>query len=249
MSDSVLVRREHSCTVLTINRPDTHNAVNKQVAEHLGLALEAANEDPSVRTVILTGSGDNFCAGADLKAVARGEAIRPTDARRNAWGFAGYVDHPVSKPTIAAVNGPAVGGGFELVLASDLAVAADTAYFALPEVRHGIFAAAGGTSRLPMQLAPKFALNAILTGDRLSVGDALSLGLINSISRPADLLDEALRIASLIAANPANAVSAALRVARAAPRSGRMPDASSRDLAAKEWSALQAAAQRRRLTK
>jgi crotonobetainyl-CoA hydratase len=131
---AVLTERRGRVLLVTINRPQARNAVNAAVATGLGDALEQADADDGIWAVIVTGAGDQaFCAGADLKAVSRGESLSPPDPRRAAWGFAGYVAHPISKPTIAAVNGFALGGGTEIALASDLVVAADTASFGLPE--------------------------------------------------------------------------------------------------------------------
>src|SRR5262249_47582231 len=149
----VLTRQEGRVLVVTLNRPRVRNAVNLAVSLALGDALERAEADRDIWAVVVTGAGDKaFCAGADLKAVARGETIMPADPRRAAWGFAGYVSHHISKPTIAAVNGFALGGGTEICLASDLVVAARTASFGLPEVRRGLYAGAGGVFRLPAQI-------------------------------------------------------------------------------------------------
>jgi crotonobetainyl-CoA hydratase len=144
----VLVERLGHTLLVTLNRPHALNAVNAELSAAAGTALEEADHDRDVRAVVLIGAGDRaFCAGADLKALARGEAIAAPG--REGRGFLGYVRHPISKPTIAAVNGFAPGGGTELVLASDLAVAADTAVFGLPEVSRGIFAPRAGSSGSP----------------------------------------------------------------------------------------------------
>ena len=117
-----LVDRAGNVMVITINRPDARNAINAAVSIGVGDALDEAQNDPDVRAVVLTGAGDkSFCAGADLKAIARRESIYHPD--HSEWGFAGYVQHFIDKPTIAAVNGIALGGGTELALASDLVVA------------------------------------------------------------------------------------------------------------------------------
>ena len=152
--------------VITLNRPAARNAVNLAVALGVGDVLEQAEHDRDIWAVVLTGAGNQaFCAGADLKSVARGESLSPADPVRAAWGFAGYVSHHVSKPTIAAVNGFALGGGTELALASDLVVAAESASFGLPEVKRGILAGAGGVFRLPAQIPKKVAMEMILTGE------------------------------------------------------------------------------------
>jgi crotonobetainyl-CoA hydratase len=211
-SDAVVVERDEHVLLVVLNRPEARNAVDGALTLALGTALEEADHDPEVRAVVLTGSGDaSFCAGADLKAIARGESLNPPGTE--AWGFAGLVNHPISKPIVAAVNGTAVGGGTELVLACDLAVAADTATFGLPEVRRGLIAAAGGLVRLPEQLPRKLAMQLILTGRPIDAATALQWGLVNEVV-PADrVLETALALAHQIAGNAPLAVQASKRVA------------------------------------
>jgi crotonobetainyl-CoA hydratase len=208
----LLVEQRGPVRILTLNRPDVRNAVDAELATRLGDALDDAARDNGVRVLILTGSGDTFCAGADLTAVSRGERPHHRDPSKD-WGFAGYVRHLISKPTIAAVNGPAVGGGVEIVLASDLAVAADSAYFRLPEVRHGVFPAAGGVFRLPAQVPRKIGLEMVLTGSSLDAARAAEVGLVNRVARPAELLDASLELARCVAEGNPLAVQAAKRVA------------------------------------
>lgn len=133
--------------------------------------------------------------------------------RERAWGFAGYVEHHISKPTIAAVNGTALGGGTELTLASDLAVASETATFGLPEVKRGILAAAGGAFRLGQQLPRKIAMEMMLTGEPISAPRALELGLVNAVVPQAQVMDAALKMAARITANAPLAVQASKRIA------------------------------------
>lgn len=211
---AVLVERRGAVMVLTLNRPEVRNAVNLAVHLGVGEALQAAERDPAVRAVVITGAGDQaFCAGADLKALSRGERSLPDDPAQLAWGFAGYVSHHISKPTIAAVNGFALGGGTEIVLASDLAVASETATFGLPEVKRGIFAGAGGAFRLPAQLPLKIGMEMLLTGEPLSAARAVELGLINAVVRAGQALDAALRLAERIAVNAPLSVQASKRLA------------------------------------
>ena len=151
---AVLVEHTGHVCVLTINRPDARNAINTAVTDALGLAMRAADDDPEVRVIVLTGSGhQSFCAGADLKALSRGENIGPSDPGRRSGALPASSSHPVCTPVIAAVNGTALGGGTELVLSADLAVAAESASFGLPEVKRGLFAAAaarsGSSTRCP----------------------------------------------------------------------------------------------------
>jgi len=216
----VLVERDDHVLLVVLNRPEARNAVDGRLTLGVGTALEEAEHDPEVRAIVLTGAGVSFCAGADLKALARGESLNPPGTE--SWGFAGVVTHPISKPVIAAVNGTAFGGGTELVLASDLAVAADTATFGLPEVRRGLTAAAGGLVRLPEQLPRKVAMQLILTGQPIDADTALRWGLVNEVV-PADrLLETALALAHQIASNAPLAVQASKRVAQGI-RDGSIP--------------------------
>jgi crotonobetainyl-CoA hydratase len=220
-ADTVLVERDGHVLVVTLNRPEARNAVNGDVALGVGTAFEEAEHDREIRAVVLTAAGDvSFCAGADLKALARGESLSPPGTE--AWGFAGVVNHPISKPVIVAVNGTALGGGTELVLASDLAVAVDTATFGLPEVRRGLIAAAGGLVRLPEQLPRKFAMRLILTGEPIDAETALRWGLVNAVVPADQLRDAALDLARRIAANAPLAVQASKRVAQGI-RAGAVP--------------------------
>jgi crotonobetainyl-CoA hydratase len=212
--DAVRVERRGRVLLATINRPDARNAVNRAVWEGLGGALELAESDDQIWAFVVTGAGDKaFCAGADLKAVSRGEPIQPADPRALAWGFAGYVRHHISKPTIAAVNGFALGGGTEISLASDLVVAADTAVFGLPEVKRGILAGAGGVFRLPAQIPRKVAMEMILTGEPVSARRALELGLVNRVVPQGQVVEAAVGLAEAICANAPLSVQASKRVA------------------------------------
>lgn len=211
----VLTERVGHTLIVTINRPEIRNAINLATHMGVGAALDEADADTEIRSVIVTGAGDkSFCAGADLKAAARGESLMPTDPSTRGWGFAGYVEHQISKPTIAAVNGVALGGGTELVLASDLAIAADHATFGLPEVKRGVLAAAGGVIRLPRQIGSKRAMELLLTGDAISAEEALELGLINQIVPAEKLLDAALALAERINVNAPLSVQASKRIAK-----------------------------------
>jgi crotonobetainyl-CoA hydratase len=220
-----------------INRPEAMNAVNRDVATGIGDALERAEADTTLRAVVLTGSGDRaFSAGADLKALARGEPTSHGDHPE--WGFAGYVRHFVSVPTIAAVNGFALGGGTELCLASDLVVAAETAQFGLPEVRRGVLAAAGGAFRLPRDMPRKVAMEMILTGRPIDVRQAQAWGLVNRISSRESLLADALSLAEEIAANAPLSVRSSKRIAYGAVAGDPAGEAAFWDVNAAEWAAV-----------
>jgi crotonobetainyl-CoA hydratase len=214
-NSAVLVERRGHVMVLTLNRPEVHNACNLAMWLEAGEALEQAAADPEVRVVVVTGAGERtFSAGADLKAIMRGEPARPDDPVKASWGFAGIANHPISKPIIAAVNGNALGGGTELVLGCDLAVAVETARFGLSEVKVGLFAAGGGVFRLGRELPPKLAMEMILTGDPIDAHRALELGLINRVVPHAQLMETALALADKIAANAPLSVQASKRLAR-----------------------------------
>lgn len=209
---AVRTERRENILVITINRPEARNAVNGEVSTLLGNALHEADTDPEIRAVVVTGAGDkSFCAGADLKAISRGEDIFPAENRE--WGFAGMMQQYVSVPVIAAVNGTALGGGSEIALACDLVVSADHAVFGLPEVKRGLIAAAGGAFRLVEQLPHRVAMEMLLTGEPISADRALELHLINRVVPADKLMDEALELAGVIAANAPLAVQASKRVA------------------------------------
>ncbi|HUS22097.1 MAG TPA: crotonase/enoyl-CoA hydratase family protein [Aeromicrobium sp.] len=190
--------------IITLNRPDALNAVNAALSTAVGEGLEAAVADPDVRVIVITGTGRAFCAGADLKELAQGRSIHAEG--HSEWGFAGLIQHWVDKPVIAAVNGFAMGGGTEITLACDLAVAADTAKFGLPEVKRGLYAAAGGVIRLQRQVPMKRALELVLTGEGIDADTAAAWGLINRVVPAGSELEVALELANVIAANAPLAV-------------------------------------------
>jgi crotonobetainyl-CoA hydratase len=215
------VARDGHVLIITINRPEVMNAINGDVSLRVGEALEEAESDPDIRAVVITGSGDRaFSAGADLKAAARGENLRA--AGHPEWGFAGYVRHLISKPTLAAVNGFALGGGTEIALASDLVIALARAEFGLPEVKRGLIAAAGGVIRLPRLLPRKVAMEMMMTGEPISAAEAQRWGLVNRVVED-DVLDAALELARRIASNAPLAVQASKRTAYGII-DGRIPD-------------------------
>lgn len=207
MSDAVLTEVIDRTLVITINRPEARNAVNREVAEGVAAALDVLDADPDLRVGVLTGAGTAFCAGMDLKAFGRGE--RPVIEGR---GFAGLVAAPPVKPLIAAVEGWALAGGFELALACDLVVASREAMFGLPEVKRGLTAAAGGLFRLPRRVPYHLAMELILTGRPMPATDAAGLGLVNRLAEPGEALAAAIALADEIAVNAPLAVAASKRV-------------------------------------
>ena len=214
--DVVQLRRVGAhIAVVTINRPRSRNAISAAVAQALDAYVKTIEGDPSIRVAILTGAGQQaFCAGADLKEMSSGS---PTHARSTVdGGFAGFVFAPRRKLWIAAVNGAAVAGGFELMLACDMAIASTGAIFALPEVKRGLAATAGGVFRLPRALPRAIALEMIATGDPMDAQRAFALGLVNRVVAPELVLAEALRLAESVSANAPLSVAWSLEVARRA---------------------------------
>jgi crotonobetainyl-CoA hydratase len=200
--------------IITLNRPYAMNAVNADLSAAVGAALEEIDADPAVQVGIVTGTGRAFCAGADLKALNAGQDVGAPGHPE--WGFAGLVEHPVDTPLIAAVNGFALGGGTEIMLSCDLAVLSEPATLGLPEVKRGLFAAAGGLIALPRQFPIKLAMEAALTGEPIPPEIALRWGLVNRVVPAGELMDATLALARAVAANAPLAVRASKRVVRRA---------------------------------
>jgi len=191
-------RRGH-VEILTINRPEARNAINGEVTMAMSAAFDELEADDGCSVVVLTGAGDKaFSAGMDLKAFASGEGGA---IMGGSGGFGGITQRAFPKPVIAAVNGAALAGGCEIMLACDLVVAADHATFGIPEAKRGLVAGGGGLIRLPKRLPLAVALELALTGDSLDAGRALALGLVNRVVPAARLMDEALALAGTIAEN------------------------------------------------
>lgn len=203
----VLVDYEDGLIIITINRPEQRNAVNRAVSLAVAAAVDELDARDDLRVGILTGAGGNFCAGMDLKAFLRGEVVR-VEGR----GLLGIVMTPPRKPLIAAVEGYALAGGCEAMLACDLAVAARDAKFGIPEVKRGLAAGAGGLLRLPRLLPPRIAMELALTGDMMSAERAAEFGLVNTLTNSGGALDEAKGLASRIIANAPLSVAASKRV-------------------------------------
>jgi enoyl-CoA hydratase len=196
--------------VITINRPQARNAVNAAVAEGITTALERLDTDDRLAVGVLTGAGGTFSAGMDLKAFLAGES--PTVKGR---GFGGLTRAEVRKPLIAAVEGWALGGGFELALACDLVVAAQDARFGLPEVSRGLVASEGGVIRLPQRLPHHVAMELLLTGDPLPATRAAEFGLVNRVVPSGQsTLDAALALAARVRRNAPLALAAVKRIVR-----------------------------------
>lgn len=198
--------------LVTLDVPKA-NAINVATSMQLYAAFVQLRDNAALRAAVLTGAGDRFfSAGWDLKAAAEGEAV---DAAHSPGGFAGLTEFfDIGKPVIAAVNGLAMGGGFELALAADLVVAADHAEFALPEVKLGIVADSGGLLRIPARVPRAIATEWLLTGRRITADEALRWGLVNRVVPAADLLATAMDLADAVEESAPLAVAAVLEVTR-----------------------------------
>jgi enoyl-CoA hydratase len=192
----VLLEHRDGILIITINRPSVRNAVNRAVALGIAAGLDELDQNPAISVGILTGAGGTFCSGMDLKAFVTGE--RPEIEGR---GLVGLTEAPPQKPLIAAVEGFALAGGCEIVLACDLVVAAEDAKFGIPEVTRGLVAGSGGLIRLPQKIPAQIALEYALTGEHFSATDARTWGLVNRICPPGQALAGATELAQTILRN------------------------------------------------
>ncbi len=209
MSDEVLMSESGGVLTVTINRPAAKNAINLAVAEGIAAAMDALDSRADLRVGVLTGAGGTFCSGMDLKAFLGGE-FPEIEGR----GFGGLTEAPPRKPLIAAVEGYALAGGFELMLACDLAVAGDSARFGIPEAKRGLVAAAGGLVRLPRVAPYRVAMEMALTGEFIDAARAYELGLVNRVVAAGEALEGAMALARAIVANGPMATAASKQVIR-----------------------------------
>jgi enoyl-CoA hydratase len=198
---------DEGVAIITIDRPEARNAIDGATALAISDLMQRVNSDRDIRVAVLTGAGGHFCAGMDLKAFLRGEVMRLPDV-----GFAGVTQARISKPLIAAIEGYALAGGFEIALACDLVIAAEDAQFGLTEVRRGLVANAGGLVRLPRQLPVKIASELVLTGEIVPAALLAHHGLINRLVPSGEALNAALGCARKIAANGPLAVAVSKQV-------------------------------------
>nr|WSZ15429.1 crotonase/enoyl-CoA hydratase family protein [Streptomyces canus] len=223
-----------STLLITIDRPQARNAVNAAVAAGLAAALDRLETDSDLRVGVLTGAEGTFSAGMDLKAALRGES--PEIEGR---GFGGLTETELTKPLIAAVEGWAMGGGFELALGCDLIVAAEDARFGLPEVKRGLIAAGGGVIRLPQRIPHHLAMEFLLTGEPVDGRRAAELGLANRVTAPGEATAVALRLAEQLTLNAPLALAAVKQIVRAAHG---VPEADAFAVQRKEMAGLTASA-------
>src|SRR5262245_62562744 len=195
--EPVLVEQRGSVLLITLNRPDQRNAIDAATADAVEAALDRLDEEDGLSVGVITGAGKGFCAGMDLKAFASG-GKRPWGENR---GFAGIVRKPPRKPMIAALEGFAVAGGFEIALACDLIVASKGTKLGVPEVKRGLVAAGGALRRLPQRFPRELAAELVLTGELITAERAHELGAISRLTEPGKALDAALELAETIGAN------------------------------------------------
>ncbi len=194
--EPVLTERRDGVLLITLNRPDARNAVNRALAEGVAAALDDLDADGDVAVGVLTGAGAGFSAGMDLKAFVAGESAWVGDR-----GFAGIVQRSSRKPLIAAIEGFAVAGGLEIALACDLIVAGRGAKLGIPEVKRSLVAAAGALLRLPRRVPYGVAMELALTGDTITAERAYELGLVNRLAEPGGAVGAAFELAAAIAKN------------------------------------------------
>ncbi|MBX9643219.1 MAG: crotonase/enoyl-CoA hydratase family protein [Novosphingobium sp.] len=206
--NAVLTEVEDGVLIVTMNRPEAKNAMNKAQAEGIAAAMDRLEADGDLRCAILTGAGGTFCSGMDLKGFLRGE--RPSIEGR---GFGGLTEWTPSKPIIAAVDGYALAGGLELAISCDLIVANAGSKFGIPEAKRGLAAAAGGLIKLPRQIPPRIAMELALTGDFIDAARAYDLGLVNRVV-DGPSIEGAKELAKAIAANGPLALIASKAVIR-----------------------------------
>jgi enoyl-CoA hydratase len=205
--DPVVVEVDGRVMTITITRPDVRNAIDRATSDAMAAALDELDDREDLSVGIVTGGGGTFSAGMDLKAFLRGE--NPSHPVR---GFAGLIRKLPMKPMIAAIEGYALAGGFEIMLACDLVVAAEDAVFGLPEVRRGLTPNGGGMLRLPRRVPTAVAMELVLTGETISAVRAKELGLVNTVTPKGHALDGARHLAARIAANGPLAVATAKQV-------------------------------------
>jgi len=207
MADEVLVEVTNKVAVITINRPEARNAVNEAVSRSIAAHFDELDPSPEVSAFVITGAGGTFCAGMDLKGFAAGE-----NSTAGGRGFGGITERPPSKPIIAAVEGYALAGGFEIALACDLIIASEQATFGLPEVTRGLVAGAGGLLRLPRRIPYHLAMEIALTGDRFPASRLHAAGLISRLVVPGEALADAHALACQIGRNAPLALAATKRI-------------------------------------
>ena len=213
MSDqAILTEDRDGILIVTINRPDARNSVNGAVASGIAAALDRLDAEDDLRVGVLTGAGGYFSSGMDLKAFVQGESPYADDR-----GFAGIAQRSSRKPLIAAIEGFALAGGFEIALSCDLIVASREARFGIPEVKRSLVAAGGALLRLPRRIPYHLAMEMALTGDPIGAEQAHEVGIVNRLAEPGDALDTALELAQAIVKNAPLALIASKQIIEQSP--------------------------------
>lgn len=210
--ETLIIDKKNNIATVTLNRPEQKNALDLTMSRELNEAFQELDKDVDVEAIILTGSGNVFCAGIDLTSIQTGER---KEIYAIEGGFTGFIKTEFSKPVIAAVNGHAFAAGFEIILACDLIITTNRAKFGLPEVQRGLLAGAGGLIKLP-QIVPNVIANELaLTGEPITADRAYELGVVNTVAPHEQVYSGAVNMAKKIISNPNNAVNAALQLVRA----------------------------------
>jgi enoyl-CoA hydratase len=197
--ENLLVEREGAIAIVTVNRPNVRNALNGPTIRDLQRAMEELKADPAVRAIVLTGAGDKaFVAGADINELAVLSPVEGKEHARHGQAVFDFIEQ-LGKPVIAAINGFALGGGCELAMACTMRIAADTARLGQPEINLGLIPGYAGSQRLPRLVGKGIALEILLTGDMVPAARAYEIGLVNRVVAAADLLNEAKKLAELLA--------------------------------------------------
>jgi enoyl-CoA hydratase len=204
---AVLTERRDGVLLITLNRPDARNAVNAALAEGVAAALDELDADDDLSVGVLTGAGKGFSSGMDLKAFVAGESPYAADR-----GFAGITQRAAEKPLIAAIEGFAVAGGFEVALSCDLIVAARGARLGIPEAKRSLVAAGGALLRLPRRIPYHVAMELALTGDPINAERGYELGIVNRLAEPGGAVDAAIALAGEVARNGPLALKASKKI-------------------------------------
>ena len=215
MNAPILVEARGRVLLVTIQRPDVKNAIDFAAAQAINAAMDRLDDEPDLFVGVIYGAGGVFSAGADLKAASRGDP--PARAVRGAFGLC---ERMPKKPLIAAVEGLALGGGFEICLACDMVVAARDAQFGLPEVKHNLVAFGGGVVRLPHRVPAQLAAEIALIGEPVSAERLHALGVVNRLTDSGGALESALELAALVACNGPTAVAATAQIMRLSLNAG-----------------------------
>jgi enoyl-CoA hydratase len=211
--ETILYKKERSLVTVTLNRPDRGNALNRKLTEELEKAIDNVEKDSEAKVLILSGEGKGFCAGADTSEI-NFDSVQATEAFIKMFQVLFNRLEDIEKPTIASINGFAVGGGCELALACDVRIASDKASIGVPEIKMGFLPGAGGTQRLPRLVGPGNALEMLFTGEKLDAHQAYRIGLFNKVVPHEILMEETMKFAEILIQRSAQALKMAKKLVR-----------------------------------